>query len=775
MNILKAYKRTRLFLGVNITGLSIGLAVSIMLVLFVVNELSYDKHFENKERIIKLNSVFDENGFGFTPLNLRKAYTELPEKVAGIEAAVQIYNGYSIEAVYQNERYGDLKMLYADADFFKVFRMKFIEGTPQSAFTNTNAVVITERTANKIFGSMSDALGKVIKISETDYTVSGVVKELPVNTHFTFDILVNMQSITDLSRMNLEFHTYYLVKDNVLLDEVRASVEREYTAMIEPFGAQFNSKAHGETEKLTDLYLRSKADFGLGKRSNMNFIWLLSGLALLILLLAISNFVNLFMAQGETRMNEIGIRKASGAEKQDIVKQFFKEVAITVLIAFFIGFILVLVLTPLLSKLINRDVDYIQLIDPVFILCIIGLFIITVILSAFYPAFYLSRFKPLDILGKRLKFSKRRLNTIVVTFQSIITILLIFSILLIYRQTNYLKDLPIGYNPDNIFMVALTADAGKSYESVVQELKALPDVEMTAGSNHALGYGGSGQGIGLLENSEKNSTIWEYSVTPGFGELVKFQLKEGSFFREGVPDSVKQIILNEAAVKMLELEAPVTGKYVSYYGRAEIIGVINDFYYQDLANEVQPLLLSRTTQPNLIYLKFNSKAGKNELQEKITEVIRKFDPGYVLFGKWADDIYNEKFKEIETQSRIILTASLLSLFIAMIGLIAIHLYTTMRRTKEIGIRRVNGAQSRDLFIMLSSDIIKWIIIAGLLAMPLAYYISTEWLANYAKRISLDCSLFAIPVLIQCLVAIIITSGVSYRALMRNPIESLKSE
>lgn len=747
-----------------------------MLLLFVINELSYDKHFKNADRIISLNSVFDENGFGFSPLNLRQAYTEIPGKIPGVEAAVQIFTGWDAGGIVYESKHFDINLLYTDKEFFDVFRMKFIEGTPQSAFAHTNSIVITDRNADKIFGGAGNAIGKTVLIGKIDYTVSGVVKELPVNTHFSFDVLANMQSVSYLSSINLDFYTYYLIKADIPMDEVRASIEKEYTSIVKPFGAQFNSEVYGATEKFTDIYLNSKADFTLGKKNNMNFIRILSGLALLILLLAVANFINLFMAQGEARMDEIGIRKASGAEVGDIVWQFFKEVSIIVLAAFVAGFILVIIFAPFFSKLIDKNIDLIQLLNPSFILPTLVLFVITVCLSAFYPAFYLSRFSPLDILGKRLTFSKRRLNIIVVTFQSVITIMLIFGILLLNKQTNYLKNVPVRYNPNNVMLVSLSQDLGRSYDALRQALQSLPEVKMVAGANHAVGYGPAGQVIGLLQNKDKNSSINEYRITPGLSELLEFELKEGSFFKEGVSDSVNQIILNEAAVAMLELQAPVIGYSVNYKGPAEIIGVVKDFCYGNPAETIQPLVLSNVKGiPGLIYLKFGDTADKILTQDKIRKVIKEFDPVYNFFGMWADDIYKQKFDNINMQSKIILAASLLSLFISMMGLVAIHLYTTERRTREIGIRRVNGASTKDLFILLSSDIIKWIFIAGVIALPFAYYNSIEWLADYEKRTSVNWTLFVLPLVIQCIVALLVTSGISYKALLQNPVKALKKE
>ncbi|GAB6122019.1 ABC transporter permease [Dysgonomonas termitidis] len=776
MNILRSYKRTRLFLWVNITGLAIGLATSIMLILFIINEWSYDKHLVNNERIVNLVTIVDDNGnIRKNGITLRTAYTELPAKVPGIEAATQIYDAGNTEAINNLEHFQNLRLIFADPDFFKVFSLKFVEGTPQTALNDMNSFVITRQKAEVIFGSASNAMGKTLKIDGEDVTISAVVEEFPKNTHFTFDVMGKIPQYMEDYYKGLEFNTYYLIKADIPMANVTASIEKEYATLMKPWAANFGAKAYGMTQNVTDIYMHSLADSRLWKRSSTTFMWLLSGLTLFILVLAITNFINLFMAQGETRMNEIGIRKTNGARVQDIIGQFFREVSLIVFVAFAAGFILAVVCTPYFADLIKKDIDLMQLLNPAFIVCIIALFIITVVLSAFYPAFYLSRYNPLDILGKRIKFSKRRLNTIVVIFQSVITIVLISFILIINKQTAYLQNIPLGYNPDGVMCALVTKDISKSYDAVKQELLSLPEIKMVSGGHHIIGEGCSGQLIALLESKEKGLSINEYRIMSGLCELMEFKLQEGEFYKEETPDSIRQIVLNEAAIKMLGLTYPVVGKQVYYKGTSEIIGVVKDFYYDSPANSIAPIVLTRVRGAGLLYIKYDEHVSRRTAQEVTVNTLRKFDPDFYLNPMWSEDIYKAKFDTIKTQGKVIMISSFLSIFIAMLGLVAMHLYSTMRRIKEIGIRRVNGASVENIFTLLTRDIIIWICIAGAIAMPIVYYFTTEWLNNYTNRTTLGWSIFLFPILIQYIIAISVTSLVSIRVLSRNPIEALKTE
>jgi putative ABC transport system permease protein len=771
MKLLRFYRRTRFFLLVNITGLAIGFAVAIMLLLFIVNALSYDRHFANKERIIRLNSILGDRDIS---INLRKAYT-IPETVPGIDAAVQIYTAGAVEATVEQIRFHNLRLLHTDTEFFEVFRMKFVEGTTD-ALKTPNSLVLTRRHADIMFGDSGKAIGNQISIGGNIFTVTGVVEELPLNTHFSFDVLTNIPEYVK-SYGGLEFHTYYLISNEAVLDVVRKNIETEYNSMLTN---RFpNYKVSCYTEKLTDIYLHSKSASNLARSDSMSKIWSLSLIAIFILLLAITNFVNLFITHGEARMKEIGIRKANGAGVGDIVRQFFSEVSAIVFIAFALGFWLSILVTPYFSQLINTEVTLSQLINPAFITCVIMLFVLTVVLSAGYPAFYLSRFNPLDILYKRVKLSKRRLTAGVVIFQSIITLVLLSYILVINKQTQYLENLSKGYNPANVVAIGMNRTLHENYSALKQELTQIPSIQKISGSDHIIGGGCSGQGIALLEDNTKEYGINEYRVMPDLCELIELQLVEGNFLREEDRQDIRTILLNEAAVRMLGLKQPIAGQYVNYKGdvNTKVLGVVKNFYYDTPSNKVQPLVISFCFREigYLIYLKFNENISRSVIIELLNNVFHKFDPEFNVDPVWSEDIYNQKFDNIKTHSNIILHSTLLSLFIVILGLFATHLYATVRRTKEIGIRRIYGADSKVIFMLLSSSTLKWIAVAALIAIPGEYFLISRWLENYANRTSLDVIIFLLPVLIQCIIALAISFGLTMWILSRNPVNALKSE
>lgn len=777
MGVFKQIFRNRWLSAMNIAGLAIGLALSIMLLLAVTNELSFDKHFANSGRIVSLNSVgHKKTGIEHSPKNLRRAYTEVPEKIAGLEACTQIYDGGKASLIHKLEYFQGLELLFVDPEFFKVFQLTFIEGTPETALTNPKTLVMTRPYANLIFGNPNFAIGKTVIVNDIEYTIDAVVEPLPSNTHFSFDILGEIKSHSFQNLNGLEFYTFYLIDSEASVNDVRRSIEQAYSEILtETYSKSGNTVYEGETEMLTDLYLFSKTNSGLGEKSDIRSVFLLGGLSLIILLLAITNFMNLFLAQGETRMGEIGIRKANGAGIRDLVIQFFSEVSLTTLLAFTLGFGGALAIFFSFHSL--REVALIQLISPWFIGCAIAVFVLTVILSSSYPSFYLSSFKPLDMLAKRIHFGKRRLSTLVIIFQSAVTIVLISYVLVVNCQISYMRNLPIGYNPKNVMMVPTNRTTLLAYESLKQELLRYPEIKDVSAATHSIGGGYSGQMISTPEDAVNNLFINEYRIMPGLGELMEIQVVDGRFFTENDPNNPTSVVLNEAAVRMLGIHPPYVGKEVIYKQRhCTIIGITKDFCYEELGYKIMPLVFScYLPEPNLIYIRFNDNVTKTTATKVAIEVFTKFNAEYVLNPLWSEDFYNQKFRVVQTIEKVILFSSLLSLVIALMGLLAVQSFVIVRRTKEIGIRRIHGAGITSIVLLLTTNIAKKILIAGVIAIPIAYLCSSNWLNGYAYKISMGWFVFVIPIIIQCVLAILVILGVSYKVISTNPVESLKNE
>ena len=779
-SLAKSWKRNKGFLTINITGLAIGLTVSILLLLYVMNEWSFDRHFQKKERILQLNSVWTLEGRKeINPICTRKAYTELPQNVPGIEKAVQIYRGWQVEIVRKPEHFQNLNLLYTDPEFFDIFEMTFVYGNPTIALINPFSVVLTRAKAEMIFGQ-ANPVGQTFTIDGELYTVSGVVEPFPSNTHLHFDVLASMKSIPFLEKVgSLEFFTYYLIKPNVSIDQVSQSIRKEYRSMLAKAFVDFGSDFDAITIPLIRIHLFSQASYGLGVQGSLQTLFMLVGLALLILLLAVTNFVNLFVVQGSSRSTEIGIRKTNGAGINEISSQFFMEASVVVIISFIIGIAAAYTLIPSFSSLIKINLEPTLFYDPMFICATVILMIFTILLSASYPAFYLSRFKTIEIFKKSVSNqSKKNFTGFIVVFQSVITIVLIAVLLIVNRQSSYLQSIPAGFNPNNVMVIfQANNQITKHYEALKQSLEKIPGVERVSSSQHVVGGGTSGQGIYRFGGASKNfQSINEYRVLPGLCELMQFNLLTGNFFRENDPQNKKYVVLNEEAVKMLAFQNPIGEKVVMFDDPMEVIGVVKNFYYNSPAQKIQPIALTcYNNNPQNIYIRFDATVNKSKASQIILPVFRQFDPEFLLNTTWCDDIYLSKFNSEKTLSQIIFTSTLLSLVVAILGLFAIHSFAISRRIKEIGIRKVAGSTTGSVVVLLSGNVFLRIAISALFALPIAWLIGQYWLDNYANRIQIGFYLLLIPFLIHTLMALLATFLISYKAASRNPVEALRYE
>jgi len=779
-NLLRIFNRNQGFLFINITGLAIGLAVSLMLLLFVATELSYDRHFENKERIVSLRTVGTEEGRrSIDPICLRSAYTELPSKIPGIESAVQIYRGFDVELIKDQQRFQNIGLLYADPEFFDVFSMDFLHGNPSLSLKEPNTAVITDKTARNVFGNL-DVIGKTFFIHGELFTVTGVVEELPVNTHFSFDVLASMRSVKYVDQLDgLEFFTYYILRPDISKSAVCEAINKLYIAMLQGRFKEFNIIFESATENLTDIYLYSKAEYNLGARGSIESVFILTGLAMVILLLAITNFVNLFVVQGDKRALEVGIRKTIGGRNKDIATQFFFEATAIVLVAFFIGAFLATAFIDRFALLINKTVEPSLIYSPLFISGIVLLIIVTILLSASYPAFYLSRFRPVDVLKRARKSSKRKFTISIAIFQSVITIVLITVILVVNKQLKYMQRIPKGYNTDNVMVImGVNEKIALHYDDIKQNLEKLSEIQMVSAAQHVVGGGTSGQGIYLLGANDKSTkSISEYRVMPGLIELMKLELVEGSSFGENVFLNKNSVVISEGAARMLGIAGSAVGKkVVMFEDPMEVIGVVRDFYYEAPAKPVKPIALtSYQSYPSYIYVRFDPLLQKSLAAQMILPIIRQYDPDFVLNPRWCEDIYTNKFYRERSLTEIVTTSTVLSLIIALLGLFAIHSYSAIRRTKEIGIRKVLGSKPWSIMYLLSNEVVKLILIAGLISIPVSFFIVRSWLENYANRTPLGWILFILPVLLQLAFAVLTTMIVSARVSLRNPVESLRYE
>ncbi|GET20487.1 ABC transporter permease [Prolixibacter denitrificans] len=772
-------KRNPLLVFVTLPGLAFGLAAFLLLSVYVRHELSYDQQFPTKDRVVRLyNSITQRNSTETSPLSLRSAYTEIPAKVPEIDAAVQIYRGWNVNVERKNKRFEKNQLLYADPGFFDVFGLNLLAGNKKTALRDLNSVVLTVPTAKKFFGT-TNCVGKTITISDQPFTVTGVMKQLPTTTHFHFDLLASMSSVHPEKFGGFEFFTYFLLNKNANREQTEAKINALNDQLMKPLADMFNLNANSGIEPLTRIHLHTKADFDLSEKGSLSSIYLIAGLAFFILLLAMINYINLYVLHGEKRIKEIASRKALGADKWTLAKLFYTETGVISFFALFIAFWITELARPWFAHLMQRSLPASDLFSPAGLLIVVAFLILLIFVSGAYPSFNLSGINLVTGLkGQREKQRRKSpLSIASVVVQFSVAVFLITSLIVIRSQISYLKDIPLGFNASHVIEISgLNKDTKTHRHAIKEELSKLPFVTSAAASIHNMGSGSSGQGIKLYSDASGNlNSIHEYRVHPGFGKTMQLHLLQGRFFDDRETDHMA-VILNEAAVKMLGLKDPV-GKLVTMYkDPMKIIGVVKDFYYNSSSSEkIAPLMLTNySDKVNCFYVRIPGKFTKAE-QKQVASIFQQYDPNFIFSTYELTDRYNEKFANEERVMRLISAGTVLAIIISFMGIMALSIFTTARRTKEIGVRKVMGSSVREILQLLLFDMLIWVVGAMLLAFAADYFALNHWLSNYANRVSLHPGYFIISGMFALLVATAAVGWQSWKAATRNPVDALRYE
>lgn len=772
-------KRNPLLVFVTLPGLAFGLAAFLLLSVYVRHELSYDQQFPTKDRVVRLvNHVVDKQSIINYPICLRDDYTEIPAKVPGIEAATQLYRGWDVNVDTKTQRFEKKELLYADPGFFRVFGLNLLAGNSKTALRDINTVVLTAQTANQFFGT-TDCIGKAISISDQPFTVTGIIQKLPSTTHFQFDLLASMASSYPEEDGGLDFFTYFLLNPHANRTQTLAQINRVNSELMKPWAAPFDIKVTSETEPLTRIHLHTKADYDLSEKGSMGRIFLIAALAFFILLIAMINYINLYVLHGEKRIKEIASRKALGADKWTLAKLFYTETGIISFFALFLAFWITEMARPWFALLMQRTLPASELFSPAGILIVSGFLVLLVLISGAYPSFHLSGVNLVTGLkGQRdNKRKKSPLSIASVVVQFSVAIFLITSLVVIRSQIQYLKDVPLGFNAKNVIGISgLNKETKLHAQTIQRELNKMPFVVSAAYSQHRMGGGCSGQGIRLYGNTAGNfQSINEYRIHPGFGKTMQLQLLKGRYFDDRKTDQ-QAVILNEAAVKMLGIKDPIGKQVIMHTDPMKIIGVVHDFYYNSSSSEkIAPLAL--TNYDNGLQFFFLRTAGKftRAEQKQVASVFQQYDPNFIFSTFRLTDIYNAKFAGEERVLQLISAGTILAIIISFMGIMALSIFTTARRTKEIGVRKVMGSSVREILKLLLLDMLIWVVAAMLVAFAADYFALNTWLSNYANRVSLHPGYFIISGLFALLVATIAVGWQSWKAATRNPVDALRYE
>jgi len=777
--IFRMFLRNPLLLFVNLPGLAIGLSAVLLLSVYLKYELSYDQHFPTRNNVLRLYNAVEENGQSSNyGICLRTAYTEIPQNIPEIEAATQLYRGWFVLAERETKKFENLGLLYADKGFFDVFGLDLIHGNSTNALEGDKQVVINASTAQKIFNRL-DCVGEVLNISEEPFVVTGVMNDLPKNTHFQFDLLASMQTLRPERWQGLELYTYFKINPNTDINSAGKKIADANTNLMKPWEEQLSVKVESGTELLSRLHFYSVVDFDISPKANLGQIYIIAGIAFFILLIAMVNYINIYVLHGEKRIAEIAARKSLGANQKNLSRLFYTETGIIGLSALAIALLLSGTILPFFAELMQRQMDMSELFSFSGLVIVALILLVIVGISGAYPSYYLSRFDLVNALkGKSNKIRRKsHLSRIAVITQFTVTVFLICSLIVVYAQINFLKDIPLGFKAENVTRFSnLNSKLRQSYRSLESELSQFPFIESTGTSNHSMGGGCSGQGIKKYGDPGNYQGINEYRVNPGFCKTMKLELLDGRYFTSSEADK-NAVILNQAAVKLLGLKTGAGEQVQMSEDPLNVIAVVKDFYYTDHPGEpIAPLVISqqRNNYLNSFYVRTYDELTNAQLAQ-IEAVFKSYSPDYIMSHSQLTDVYANKYKNEERVMKLVSSGAILAILISLIGLTALSVLNVNRRKKEIGIRKVIGSTETQVVKALLGETFVLVTISIAIAFILSYIALQHWLINYAKHVSLSPVYFLIAGILAFIIAFIAVAWQSWSAATRNPVEALRYE
>ncbi len=790
--------RHRFYSAINIPGLAIGITACILIMLYIQFELSYDKFHEKADRIYRVNGLEVLNGDTYnlpwtSPPLARVMQDEIPE----VEEVVRLSHYLSMSLQYKDKALNESKVCYADASFFKIFSTSFIYGDPNEALEQPYSVILSETTAKRYFGN-ENPIGKTLtRKNYKSFTVTGVIKDFPENSHIKPDFLASFKSWSYNTSKNWfanSFYTYALVKEGTskqVLDEKLKGVVKKHVGpyMKENKGISLEesisqgNKLEYYTQSLTDIHLDNEVKAGQEPLGNSTYLVIFSIIAVFILVIACINYMNMSTAQSVKRAREVGIKKSLGSNRKNLILQFLSESVFVSFIALALSMALIKILLPSFNNLVDKQLifKYTDNFNVIPLMLVFGIGI--GIIAGSYPAFFLALFKPLKVLKgiHKSEGSHGKLRSVLVVFQLIVTIVLFSGTFFISKQLFFLQKQELGFNKENLIIIDNAKSLGPQISSLKSELLAQSGILQVTSSNSIPGRGMYYE-IFAHELSSLDRHINVLWTDVDFLKTYEIELIDGRFFEEGNPANRKSVVLNETALKELNIEDPI-GKKV-YKGQKTdkntftIIGIIKDFHYESLHKEVKPFGLYCDSDRLKYIGRYLSVRISGDIQENLKNIKQIWDTvagGQSFDYAFLDEDFGRLYAADVQTRKVVSIFSALAIFIACLGLLALAGFVAEQRTKEIGVRKVNGARVGQILYSLNQNFIKWVAVAFVIACPIAWYAMNKWLENFAYKTTLSWWIFALAGFLALGIALLTVSFQSWKAATRNPVEALRYE
>ncbi len=780
LTAIRNLSRHKSYSLINILGLTVGLALTILLLSFIRYELSYEDFNTKKDRIYRTVSKINvsENKSLKGPMSTGLVYNWVMDEIPEVEAVLRL-DPRPGEIRYQGKTFKSEYPFYTDSTFFQFFDLKLKYGNKQTAL-DPGGIVLSEKLANTIF-NQENPLGKTIQWQNHNLEVKGILEELPANTHLNVDLLVPVSTLDKANsyfkNRGISTYIYYLFKEGMNTPSNINKLDQFIENKVNDFFSDFGLTVDHRLQNLGDIHLHSEGlQYSMSTPGSMNTIIILSVLAFFIVLIAVINYINLETSRAETRSLEVGIRKVSGAHKKHLIFQFIGESLITVLISFFLAIGLAELFSGGFENLVNREFSQ-ELYTPVNLALYFGLALFIGLAAGFYPAVFLSSFKPAVILKSYNNMGKGQslLRVLLVVVQFTIATFLIIGLMMVYSQIQYAKNKDLGFEEEQVLVIeGLTNAMEEKYNLIKNELSSVPEVKHVSAATSYPGFTSMNNSI-RTSLDEQGVIAKDNIVKNNYEKTLGLTIKEGRYFSEEFTADTNAYILNEQAVAMLGLENPVGKRIYHNQKEGRIIGVMKNYHVENLREEIAPVVHSqRADWFNYILVKIQAENIKQTLTE-INSRLTNIDNEYVFEYKFLDDHFDAMYDQEERMNKTSIYSAVIAIIISLLGLYALTSFVVIKRRKEIGIRKAMGATVGIVVYKLVKDINKWVLLANIIAWPLAFYFIRQWLANFAFHIDISIWYFIAGSIITFLIALIVVAFQAYLAATENPAHTLRDE
>ncbi len=788
---------------INLFGLTIGLTCCLLITIYILNELSYDRHNTNAKNIYRVTRDFN-NSEGVVSLRLSTVSPPfgyyLPTDFPEIKKMTRLLNNGTTPTKYQDKIFNEKNVYFADENLFDVFTVKVLKGNPRTALYNPFSVMLTEEAAKKYFGN-DDPMDKTIRFSnQFDVKVTGIYKAFPSNAHMHPDMMLSFNTLKDSAvygERNLQtnwgnnsFFTYLLMPDNFSPEKMTARFPAfidKRMAGEEYVGQQASKFTKLGLQKLTDIHLYSHTDYEAEPNSDITRVYIFSAIALFILLIACINYMNLSTARSALRAREIGIRKVVGANKKELMGQFLGESILLCWVAMVLAGLLTYFALPWLNKASGQDLSFDTLLQPGIIVALFLIPFVVGIISGIYPALFMSSFQPVKTLKGLFKMDGGSISfrKVLVVAQFSIGIILIITTIIVFEQLHFIQKKSLGFDKERVVTMAYTNEVGRQYESFRNELLQNSAFKsMTRSSRIPTGRLLDNMGASTISGDSLRPVVTDIKFVSSdhdFTSTFGIPMIAGRYFSRDYGTDTASFVINESTVKALGWKNAneAIGKDFKYGNqKGHIIGVINDFHFESMHQAIVPMIMLMFPPSQPYFNNLSIKISGNNIAPALSymeKTWKKYFPETPVDYTFLDDNFDKLYQAEQRQATLFTTFACIAIFIACLGLFGLSAFAISQRIKEIGIRKVLGANVGTIVTLLSKDFLKLVGVAALLAFPVAWYFMKNWLQDFAYRINMPWWVFIIAGVVAALIALITISFQAIKAALMNPVKSLRTE